>query len=64
MYNILNVTSTQIGPRRKNDLEPTMRLNLCNDGWTSNHKQNEAVRVMVTVYRGAGKIYRKIDVTF
>jgi formamidopyrimidine-DNA glycosylase len=46
-----------------------MKLNfLCNDGWTSNHKlfckgHHEAVQAMATVYKGAGRICRKIGIT-
>jgi hypothetical protein len=40
---------------------------LCNDGWMSNHEllrkgHDEGARVMV--YRCAGRIFRKIDITF
>jgi hypothetical protein len=48
--------------------EPTTKFNiLCKNGWMSNHKlsgkeHQEATRLMVTVFSGVGKIYRKIEI--
>jgi hypothetical protein len=44
-------------------------VKMCKDIWTSNNEffwkeHNEAARAMATVYRGLGRICRKIGITF